>query len=199
VKSEAKENAFVLTDATGKQINLACIESKKTDMWIDGLNRIALAMVKDGRDGSYKSVDAKFGEGSLGIRLAPDMRIDSAGTGIVKGMRSDSPANEAGVKVGDTLMRVNDVDVSFGVSSFEDALKLIKAAPRPVVLRFARVEKTAPSTPVKVSGNFLASQDSLECSLGHVHEKYCRGQRSATTDTLSERSRERWRHDTEGS
>ena len=63
------------------------------------------------------------------------------GTGIVKGMRSDSPANEAGVKVGDTLLRVNDVDVSFGVSSFEDALKLIKAAPRPVVLRFARVEK----------------------------------------------------------
>ena len=138
MKSDAKENSFVLTDASGKQINLACIESKKTDMWIDGLNRIALAMVKDGRDGSYKSVDAKFGEGSLGIRLAPDMRIDSAGTGIVKGMRSDSPANEAGVKVGDTLMRVSDVDVSFGVSSFEDALKLIKAAPRPVVLRFAK-------------------------------------------------------------
>ena len=152
MKSDAKENSFVLTDASGKQINLACIESKKTDMWIDGLNRIALAMVKDGRDGSYKSVDAKFGEGSLGIRLAPDMRIDSAGTGIVKGMRSDSPANKAGVKVGDTLMRVNDVDVSFGVSSFEDALKLIKAAPRPVVLRFARVEKTAPSTPVKTTG-----------------------------------------------
>ena len=49
------------------------------------LNVIALAMVKDGRDGSYKSVDAKFGAGSLGIRLAPDMRIDGAGYWYRKG------------------------------------------------------------------------------------------------------------------
>jgi hypothetical protein len=148
VKSDAKLNAFVLTDASGKNIFLACIDSSKTDIWIDGLNRIALAIVKDG---AYKSVDVKFGEGSLGIRLSPDNRIDSCGCGIVKGMRSDSPASVAGVKVGDTLMKVNDVDVSFGVSSFENALSLIKKAPRPVTLRFARVEKVAapPTTPVK--------------------------------------------------
>lgn len=133
--SLAKGDCAFQLSAEGKSYILACETAKDTTMWIDGLNRVGLAISNESK---LEIIKAVFEEGSLGMRLAADTRIDSAGCAVIKAIKEGSLATKSSLKVGDTLLSVNNVNVSFGHCSFKDALKNIQESERPMTLTFGR-------------------------------------------------------------